>query len=63
MCGIWRAFHADPVLVGRADEVATLDAFVADAVSEPRAVLVDGEPGIGKTTLLRELVSIAQARA
>src|ERR1700742_1869816 len=43
-------------LVGRADEVAVLDRFLADTVAEPRALLIDGEPGIGKTTLLRHLV-------
>ncbi len=62
MRGGSRPFRADPVLVGRADEVTALDAFVSDAVPEPRALLIDGEPGIGKTTLLRELLGIAQER-
>ena len=50
------------MLVGRADEVAALVALLADAVPEPRALLVEGEPGIGKSTLLRELLAIADSR-
>jgi DNA-binding CsgD family transcriptional regulator len=50
------------VLVGRAEEVAALDGFLADALAEPRALLIDGEPGIGKTTLLHHLLAIAHNR-
>ena len=39
-----------------------LDRFLADTVAEPRALLIDGEPGIGKTTLLRHLVVGAQSQ-
>lgn len=40
------------VIAGRTAEVAVLDALLADPVPEPRSVLVEGPPGIGKTTLL-----------
>ena len=50
------------VIVGRAEEVSALDGFVAEGEPEPRAVLIEGEPGIGKTTLLHELLAIAQER-
>jgi DNA-binding SARP family transcriptional activator len=49
------AEQAGPVsLVGRADELAFLDACAAKpAAGATEVVLVDGEPGIGKTSLLR----------
>jgi DNA-binding CsgD family transcriptional regulator/KaiC/GvpD/RAD55 family RecA-like ATPase len=50
------------MVVGRADEVRLLDAFLADPAPEPRALLIEGEPGIGKTTLLQGLLSIASER-
>lgn len=50
------------MLVGRVDEVTTLDGFLADPLAEPRALLIDGEPGIGKTTLLHHLLAIARGR-
>jgi DNA-binding CsgD family transcriptional regulator/KaiC/GvpD/RAD55 family RecA-like ATPase len=50
------------VLVGRADEVAVIDGFLADSLAEPRALLIDGEPGIGKTTLLHHLLTLASRR-
>jgi DNA-binding CsgD family transcriptional regulator len=50
------------VVVGRADEVGVLDAFLADALPEPRALLIQGEPGIGKTTLLYGLLEMARQR-
>jgi DNA-binding CsgD family transcriptional regulator len=50
------------VLVGRTEEVAALDGFLADTLAEPRALLIDGEPGIGKTTLLHYLLAVAQDR-
>ncbi|HEY7174138.1 MAG TPA: AAA family ATPase [Micromonosporaceae bacterium] len=49
-------------LVGRADEVSALDALLADTATEPRAVVIDGEPGIGKTTVLHHLVVGARNR-
>jgi len=40
-------------IVGRADELAFLDAQAAARDKAARVVVVDGEPGIGKTSLLR----------
>jgi ATP/maltotriose-dependent transcriptional regulator MalT len=45
------------MIVGRADELAELDALLADLLAgHGRALLVQGEAGIGKTTLLNALV-------
>src|SRR6202012_4986932 len=42
------------VLAGRADELALLDGYLRDLVrGDGNAVLIEGEPGIGKTTLVR----------
>ena len=42
------------VLAGRADELAFLDGYIRDlARGGGNAVLIEGEPGIGKTTLVR----------
>jgi DNA-binding CsgD family transcriptional regulator len=42
------------VLAGRADELALLDGYLRDlARGGGNAVLIEGEPGIGKTTLVR----------
>jgi DNA-binding SARP family transcriptional activator/tetratricopeptide (TPR) repeat protein len=47
-----------PSFVGRADALAHLEAAVADAVAgRTRIVLVEGEPGIGKTSLVNELAT------
>ncbi len=40
-------------LVGRRDELAFLDARAADRSGGTEVILIDGEPGIGKTSLLR----------
>jgi DNA-binding CsgD family transcriptional regulator len=50
------------LIVGRTDELGALDGFLADTRPEPRALLIEGEAGIGKTTLLRELLTIARER-
>jgi ATP/maltotriose-dependent transcriptional regulator MalT len=47
------------VVVGRERELAALEAFLTAAASGPASLLLEGEPGIGKTTLWR----IAGARA
>jgi len=44
---------AGPALVGRDDEMACLEAIAARARDAAEVVVVDGEAGIGKTTLLR----------
>ena len=49
-------------IVGRNDEVEVLAAFVADEEREPRALLIEGEPGIGKTTLWQHLQASAAER-
>jgi DNA-binding CsgD family transcriptional regulator len=50
------------VIVGRTEEVGALDGYLADRQAQPCALLIDGEPGIGKTTLLRELLARAAER-
>ena len=48
-------------IVGREDELATFDEFL-DADDQPsRALVLDGDPGIGKTTLWRYAVARAEA--
>ncbi len=47
-------------IVGRTKERDILDVFLSDRTPEPRALLIEGEPGIGKTTLLRELLATAR---
>jgi DNA-binding CsgD family transcriptional regulator/tetratricopeptide (TPR) repeat protein len=45
---------ADGLLAGRADELALLDGYLRELVrGSGSAVLIEGEPGIGKTTLVR----------
>jgi DNA-binding CsgD family transcriptional regulator len=46
-------------VMGRATELAEGDAFLARAARELAVMLVDGEPGIGKTTVWRALVDQA----
>lgn len=46
------------VLAGRADELALLDGYLRDlARGGGNAVLIEGEPGIGKTTLMRSALA------
>ncbi len=47
---------------GREDELAEIAEFLADDGRGPRAVLIAGEAGIGKTTIWREAVQLMQAR-
>jgi DNA-binding CsgD family transcriptional regulator/tetratricopeptide (TPR) repeat protein len=48
------------VLAGRADELALLDGLLRDlARGSGRAVLIEGEPGIGKTALVRAALAVA----
>ena len=50
------------VIAGRTAEIGILDGFLADRLAEPRSLLVEGAPGIGKTTLLRALLDLAHQR-
>ncbi|MDQ1616768.1 MAG: ATPase domain [Actinomycetota bacterium] len=50
------------VIAGRTAEVGILDGFLADRLAEPRSLLIEGAPGIGKTTLLRALLDLAHER-
>jgi AAA ATPase domain len=46
------------MLAGRADELALLDGYLRSlARGGGNAVLIEGEPGIGKTTLVRTALS------
>ena len=47
-------------IVGRDEELAQIDAFLAE--DGPRALLLEGEAGIGKTTLWRTGIESARAR-
>src|SRR5919204_6412041 len=52
----------DQILVGRERELATVTTFV-DAIPEgPRALLLEGEAGIGKTTIWLEAVGVSEER-
>src|SRR5258707_1255540 len=63
--GTWRSAEmrtASPVLVGRADQLAVLDAALAPARREgPSVVLVGGEAGVGKSRLVSEFSARARA--
>ena len=49
-------------VVGREVEIAAIEASLAAEGSRPAGLLIEGEPGIGKTTVWREYVRLAQAR-
>ncbi len=51
-----------PILVGRADQLATLDAALAEAGrGRPATVLIGGEAGIGKSRLVSEFAGRARS--
>src|SRR5690349_20751962 len=57
----WRGGPGMPqAIAGRTAEIDVLDGLLADRATEPRAVLVEGAPGIGKTTLLRAVLESAR---
>jgi predicted ATPase len=49
-------------VVGREPELAKIDAFLAGLVDEPAGLVIEGEVGIGKTTLWEEAVQRAGER-
>ncbi len=49
-----------PILVGRADQLATLDAALAEAGRGQATVLIGGEAGIGKSRLVSEFAGRAR---
>jgi DNA-binding CsgD family transcriptional regulator len=49
-------------LIGREDELEEISALLAEAQAQPSALLLEGEPGIGKTTLWRHGVAEAGRR-
>src|SRR3954469_9605998 len=49
-------------IVGRDAELATIEGFVAKLGESPRALVIAGEPGIGKTTLWQSTVDAARQR-
>jgi DNA-binding CsgD family transcriptional regulator len=51
-----------PELVGRDDELGRVDAFADGLAAGAAALVVEGEPGIGKTELWRYAVSAAAGR-
>ncbi len=49
---------ADPI--GREQELASLQAFLGEVRTEPGVLLLEGEPGIGKTTLWEAALTAAK---
>ena len=50
-------------VVGREEELELLRGLLADTAAGPLALLIEGEPGIGKTTLLEAAVDAARERS
>jgi predicted ATPase len=49
-------------LIGREEELGSLEAFLTEVEEGSSALVFSGEPGIGKTVLWREGVRQAQER-
>ena len=48
--------------MGRTDEIHIVERMLDDETEEPRALLTEGEAGIGKTTLFDGLLEMARER-
>ncbi len=53
---------AQDAILGREEELAAIARFIDDDRSGPRALLLEGEAGIGKTILWREGLQLAEAK-
>ena len=49
-------------MIGRASEAAAIDRFAEQVPSGPVGLLIEGEPGIGKTTVMLEAIRAARER-
>ena len=49
-------------LIGREEELGSLEVFLAEVLTGPAALVVSGEPGIGKTAFLQAALAEARAR-
>ena len=49
-------------LIGREEELGSLEVFLAEVLTGPAALVVSGEPGIGKTAVLEAALAEARAR-
>jgi DNA-binding CsgD family transcriptional regulator len=52
--------HRPPRVIGRAAELAAVRALVDDRAAAPRALLLSGEPGVGKSTVLEAGCAMAR---
>jgi DNA-binding CsgD family transcriptional regulator len=53
---------AQNTILGREEELAAIARFIDDDRSGPRALLLEGEAGIGKSTLWRETLRLAKGK-
>jgi DNA-binding CsgD family transcriptional regulator/tetratricopeptide (TPR) repeat protein len=49
-------------MIGRAEEIASIEAFLEQAESSPAGLMLSGEPGIGKTILWEAAIEDARRR-
>ena len=49
-------------LIGREEELGSLEVFLAEVLTGPAGLVVSGEPGIGKTAVLETALAEARAR-
>jgi len=53
---------AQDAILGREEELAAIARFIDDDRAGPRAFVLEGEAGIGKTTLWREGLRLAEGK-